>query len=164
VKSALAALVLAVAAFAGCADQPLWKSEPAAKPAPDSAPARQEMAPEPQAEPEEKPAVVTPEPPAPRYSPQVQAGITAYDDGNHREAAKLLRAALKTKLDSDDQVAAHKYLAFIDCSASRRTQCRNEFRRALKIDPSFDLSPAEAGHPIWGPIFRALKQPPKRKR
>jgi len=25
------------------------------------------------------------------------------------------------------------------------------------VDPTMDLAPAEAGHPIWGPIFRAVK-------
>ena len=29
--------------------------------------------------------------------------------------------------------------------------------RALELDPKFELSAAEAGHPIWGPIFRGLK-------
>jgi len=25
------------------------------------------------------------------------------------------------------------------------------------VDPPLDLAPAEAGHPVWGPIFRSLK-------
>jgi hypothetical protein len=35
--------------------------------------------------------------------------------------------------------------------------CREEFRKALTMDPSLELSPAEAGHPVWGPVFRSLK-------
>ena len=36
-------------------------------------------------------------------------------------------------------------------------QCRDEFRRALAVDPALELAPAEAGHPVWGPIFRSVK-------
>jgi hypothetical protein len=36
-------------------------------------------------------------------------------------------------------------------------QCRDEFRKALDLDPSFDLRENEAGHPIWGPAFRSVK-------
>jgi len=25
------------------------------------------------------------------------------------------------------------------------------------VDPGLELAPAEAGHPVWGPIFRSLK-------
>jgi len=25
------------------------------------------------------------------------------------------------------------------------------------LNPSFDLTPAEAGHPVWGPVFRSAK-------
>ena len=159
------ASAVAAAALLGCAQQPLWKPEPApAKPAPAL---EQEMAPEPEVEPpppviERKPApVAKPEPP--RRAPAVQAGVTAYDDGNHKEAARLLRAALRTKLGTRDQVEAHKYLAFVECSANRRTQCRDEFRRALAIDPTFDLTAAESGHPIWGPLFREVKQSKSRR-
>ena len=35
--------------------------------------------------------------------------------------------------------------------------CREEFRKALDIDPSFELSEDEAGHPVWGSVFRGLK-------
>ncbi len=98
-----------------------------------------------------------------KRAPLLVAGIAAYDDGKYVEAAKALRGALATRLDKADQLAAHKYLAFIQCSTGRRSLCRDEFRKALRIDPSFDLEPAEAGHPVWGPIFRGLKSKPKPK-
>ena len=47
--------------------------------------------------------------------------------------------------------------AFIHCAAGRQAQCREEFRRALEIDPQLELTPAEAGHPGWGPVFRSVK-------
>ena len=157
--------IAAAVALGGCGGQPLWKTEPPpAKPVP----AAPEVVPEPEPPPriiEQKPApAVKPEPAGPRRAPQVQSGITAYDNGNHKDAARLLRAALRSNLGVADQVEAHKYLAFIECSANNRTQCRNEFRRALKLDPSFDLTPAEAGHPVWGPIFRELKQQQSRQK
>jgi hypothetical protein len=52
---------------------------------------------------------------------------------------------------------AHKHLAFIHCSWNQERECRDEFRKALAVDPTLELAPAEAGHPVWGPIFRSLK-------
>jgi hypothetical protein len=58
---------------------------------------------------------------------------------------------------NSDKVAAHKYLAFMHCAQSREKQCRTEFRKALVLNPEFELTPAESGHPSWGPVFRSLK-------
>jgi hypothetical protein len=41
--------------------------------------------------------------------------------------------------------------------SERRQQCQDEFRKALELDPDMELSPAEAGHPSWGPAFRTAK-------
>ncbi|HEY2337478.1 MAG TPA: TssQ family T6SS-associated lipoprotein [Burkholderiales bacterium] len=84
-------------------------------------------------------------------------GLTQYDDGDYQPAAKSLHSALDQGLSNKDQVIAHKYLAFIQCSQNRTGPCREEFRKALAIDPSMELAPAEAGHPIWGPIFQNVK-------
>lgn len=84
-------------------------------------------------------------------------GLRQYDEGKYSEAARTLQASLDEGLSSKDQVTAHKYLAFIHCISGRERQCREEFRKALKIDPEFELEPAEAGHPIWGPAFRSVK-------
>jgi Tfp pilus assembly protein PilF len=85
-------------------------------------------------------------------------GIRAYEDGEHAYAARLLQQSLDAGLSGKfNQVRAHKYLAFIHCASSRMQQCRDEFRRALEVDPSFDLRDDEAGHPIWGPAFRSVK-------
>jgi Tfp pilus assembly protein PilF len=86
------------------------------------------------------------------------SGIRAYDDAKYAEASRLLQASLDEGLwSSSDRVRAHKYLAFIHCVSGRQAQCRNEFRLALAIDPSFELARSEAGHPTWGPIFRSVK-------
>lgn len=87
----------------------------------------------------------------------LSTGIGQYESGRYDESARSLRIALKRGLAKRDQVTAHKYLAFIQCAAGREAQCRDEFRRALKIDPGMELDAAEAGHPIWGPVFRSVK-------
>jgi Tfp pilus assembly protein PilF len=97
---------------------------------------------------------------APRKAEQsLSRGIGAYEDGDYRTASRLLQEALSAGLLlNSDKVAAHKYLAFMHCAESRKVTCRNEFRKALKLNPKFELAPAERGHPSWGPVFRALKQ------
>lgn len=89
---------------------------------------------------------------------ELSTGIINYEDGNYKAAAKSLQSALGSGLAFDSDAArAHKYLAFIHCLSNREKQCRDEFRKALEKDNNFDLDPAEAGHPIWGPVFRAVK-------
>jgi len=89
--------------------------------------------------------------------PDLARGIKQYEDANYSEAARLLQASLDQGLGKNDQVKAHKYLAFIHCVSGRERRCRDEFRAALKIDPSFELAANEAGHPMWGPAFRSVK-------
>ena len=89
--------------------------------------------------------------------PALASGIRKYDDGAYSEASRDLQIALERGLWDSDRVRAHKYLAFIYCASGREDRCREEFRLALDIDPQMQLSPAEAGHPIWGPVFRSAK-------
>jgi Tfp pilus assembly protein PilF len=86
-----------------------------------------------------------------------KTGLKQYDEGEYQPAAKSLQSALDQGLPNKDQVNAHKHLAFIHCSQNRTGPCRDEFRKALAIDPSLQLAAAEAGHPIWGPIFQNVK-------
>jgi len=96
---------------------------------------------------------------SPRKAEQeLSTGIMNYEEGNYKAAAKSLQSALDSGLTFDSDAArAHKTLAFIHCLSNREKQCRDEFRKALEKDNKFDLEPAEAGHPIWGPVFRAVK-------
>jgi Tfp pilus assembly protein PilF len=87
----------------------------------------------------------------------LSTGLKQYDDGEYAPAAKSLQSALDQGLTDKEKVNAHKHLAFIHCSQGRNGACREEFRKALAIDPKMELAPAEAGHPAWGPIFRSLK-------
>lgn len=82
-------------------------------------------------------------------------GIRAYDDGQYAQAEAALRKALQTGLRSGrDQASAHKLLAFITCTSERLSECEAAFRAARRADPGFALSRSEAGHPLWGPVYR----------
>lgn len=96
---------------------------------------------------------------APRKAEKLLAtGISQYEDGNYKAAQKSLNDALDAGLTfQSDKVAARKYLAFIYCSSGQERACRDEFRRIFELDPQFTLDPTEEGHPIWGPIYRAVK-------
>jgi Tfp pilus assembly protein PilF len=83
-------------------------------------------------------------------------GLRQYDAGDYAASTRTLNAALELGLSDDDRALAHKHLAFIQCSWEQERQCRDEFRKALAADPALDLAPAEAGHPVWGPIFRSM--------
>jgi Tfp pilus assembly protein PilF len=93
----------------------------------------------------------------PKGESALAVGIRQYEDGKYPEASESLHSALYQGLSPTDRVKAHKTLAFVNCVSSRPAACREEFRRALAIDPGLELGAAEAGHPIWGPVFRAVK-------
>lgn len=86
-------------------------------------------------------------------------GLKQYEAGEYTESAKNLEGAISLGLPDQQRANAHKYLAFIHCSSNRERQCRDEFRKALDVDPALELAPAETGHPVWGPIFRSLRAP-----
>jgi len=87
----------------------------------------------------------------------LSAGLRSYENGNYNESMKQLQSALDQGLTKSGQLQAYKHLAFIHCASGRQAACRSEFRKALTIDPGFDLTPAEAGHPLWGPVFAKEK-------
>jgi tetratricopeptide (TPR) repeat protein len=97
----------------------------------------------------------------------LQEGTKNYDDADYNKAIKSFQDALKEALPDASMVSAHKLIAFSYCLTNRMTLCRAEFEAIFKIDANFDLAPAEAGHPAWGPSFRTVKAkrktvPPKK--
>ncbi|MDE2627439.1 MAG: TssQ family T6SS-associated lipoprotein [Burkholderiales bacterium] len=87
------------------------------------------------------------------------AGMRAYDDAQYPGAEQHLMQALKLGLASPrDRAMAHKLLAFIDCTSDRIPACEAEFRAARAADPAFALTKSEAGHPLWGPVYRRVRQ------
>ena len=86
-------------------------------------------------------------------------GIRAYDDAQYAQAEKALRLALAEGLPSArDRATAHKLLAFISCTSERLADCQTQFREARAADAAFALSRSEAGHPVWGPVYKSLSQ------
>jgi Tfp pilus assembly protein PilF len=86
-------------------------------------------------------------------------GIRAYDDGQYKVAEAALQRALAAGLASArDRATANKLMAFITCTSQREAECELAFRAARAADPGFELSKSEAGHPMWGPVYRRTVQ------
>src|SRR5262249_12564482 len=131
-RPSFAAAVAVAAIVAGCVDAP-------SKPAP--------AAPQ-----------ITEESLRARANDQLAQGIKQYNDGEFDNAVKTLTNSLEHGLLSKvDASRARKFLAFSSCVTNREAQCRAEFRKAFEIYPEFALSPAEDGHPIWGPVYRNVR-------
>jgi len=159
----LAAIPLAIA-LSGCESMPRvlgsmnpWDKSAQKQPA-QEAPAEAAEAPQTETTEEAAPLPAPAPVAASRGLPELQAGVSKYEDGEYRDAAARLQRALAAGLTRAEQVRAHKYLAFIHCASKRERQCRSEFRKALALDPGLQLNAAESGHPIWGPVFREVKQ------
>lgn len=88
-------------------------------------------------------------------------GLRAYDDGQYAQAEAALQRALAAGLASGrDRASAHKLLAFIACTSERPAACAESFRAARAADPGFVLDRSEAGHPLWGPVYRQVLAAP----
>lgn len=87
----------------------------------------------------------------------LEVGLMQYDQGHYKRATSTLLQSLEAGLSPAKQIIAHKHLAFIYCTSNKVSLCRDEFNKALAVDPRFELAPAEAGHPQWGPVFRSVK-------
>ncbi len=162
-RLSLPALAVALAIVGGCATEapplpppappPVYTPPPAAAPAPAAAPT---PAPAPAAAPRPAPA------PAP-VSPAEKAlseGVAAYDSGDFNGAIRRLSGPELVGPTAPPalKVEALKVSAFSYCVTNRRGPCRRQFDTLLAIDPQYELKPSEAGHPIWGPIFKQAKQ------
>ncbi|WP_295762134.1 TssQ family T6SS-associated lipoprotein [Undibacterium sp.] len=85
-------------------------------------------------------------------------GVLLYNNGDYNGAIKLLGSpAIVASKNKAIKLDALKYSAFSYCVTAKAQLCRQQFDRAFKLDPSFKLSPAEIGHPIWGPEFSRSK-------
>lgn len=85
-------------------------------------------------------------------------GVLSFEEGNYQASTVALQGVLETGVSGKaEKVMAYKYLAFIQCVSGHEPLCRDYFKKLLEIDPNFNLDTAEAGHPIWGPVFRSVK-------
>jgi tetratricopeptide (TPR) repeat protein len=90
-------------------------------------------------------------------------GMVKYEAGDYEAALKLLEGATKEGLkEKSDQVRALKHTAFCLCLLNKYPPCRATFIRIYEINPDFDLTPAEAGHPSWTKTFAGAKAEAKR--
>ncbi len=89
---------------------------------------------------------------------KLDIGIREYQEGNYLTSMEAFKNVLETNVaDKSAKINAYKYLAFIQCISSQEVLCKDYFSKVLELDPYFELTSAEAGHPIWGPVFRSVK-------
>jgi Tfp pilus assembly protein PilF len=89
----------------------------------------------------------------------LMGAMRAYDDADYPAVERQANEAMKLGLRSQRDVAtAHKLRAFVYCTSNRLAACEAEFRAARAADPAFALSHAEAGHPVWGPVYLKSRQ------
>jgi Tfp pilus assembly protein PilF len=87
-------------------------------------------------------------------------GIRLYDEGQYPAAEAALKRALQAGLASArDRATAHKLIAFVACTSAREAECEAAFRAARAADPAFELARSEAGHPMWGPVYKRVAAP-----
>ena len=93
-----------------------------------------------------------------RAQGQLAKGVELYQAGDYEAAIRSLAGSLDHGLlTRPDQARARKLMAFSHCVQAREPACRDEFRKAFEIFPEFSLTPAEDGHPIWGPVYRDVR-------
>lgn len=85
-------------------------------------------------------------------------GVAEYEAGNYLNAQIALDGVLGNQYATRyETMMAHKYMAFIQCISENQKLCREHFQHVLEINPYFELTEAESGHPLWGPVFRGIK-------
>jgi hypothetical protein len=105
-----------------------------------------------------EPVAAAPEPVKPPGEVALSEGTALYEKGDYRGAIRKLSTARDALDDSTAQKKTSlRLLAFSYCVTSQKPLCRQQFNALLKIDPSYELAKAEAGHPLWGPVFKEAK-------
>lgn len=107
---------------------------------------------------------------APRFTPEqlldrdIAEAVKQFEERDFETAIRGLQGLLGSPdATAPQQVRMHKYLAFSQCSLQRRAPCQQHFESALKIDPTFQLTQAESGHPIWDPVFKKARTAANKK-
>jgi hypothetical protein len=108
------------------------------------------------------PSAAEPAPPVepPKVTPEqmLQEGTALYDKGDYRGAIRKLTSARDAVDDASPvKKSSLRLLAFSFCVSNQKVPCKQQFASLLKIDPGFQLSRGEAGHPLWGPVFKEAK-------
>lgn len=111
------------------------------------------------------PAPVAPVDPRAEKEEQLKEALNIYAEGQFEEAIlKLTPLAEAPELSLTSQIKARKFMAFSFCALGRVRQCRQQFDLALEQDPTFQLTEAEKGHPVWGREFTNARNAARNKR
>jgi tetratricopeptide (TPR) repeat protein len=85
--------------------------------------------------------------------------VALYNNGDYYGAIKRATAVLDDlKIYKDLELDTLKYSAFSYCLVGRTALCRQQFEKALKLDPAFTLQDGEKNHPLWWPAFLQAKK------
>jgi len=148
----LIAALIAAALMSACAMQ---------APPPGPAPVAAQPVPEPvRAQPEtESPEKIAEKAARAAAQAEFDGAVALYTNGDYRGAIKRF-TAIHDSLHAyrDLELLSLKYMAFSYCVTGHAPMCKQEFEKAFKLDPSFDLEPGEKGHPLWGPVFEKAKK------
>jgi hypothetical protein len=88
--------------------------------------------------------------------------VAAFGQGEYKRAETKLLESQKLGLNQlSEQLQAHKTKAFLYCVTRRAALCEKSFDEAFATDKAFDLSRAERGHPVWGPVFAKVQKKQK---
>jgi hypothetical protein len=88
----------------------------------------------------------------------LERAVAQFEQGRFPEAIRLLQESPEILADGPQvRAQALKQLGFAQCVTGRRPACRRSFDALLTLDPAFELTPAEAGHPSWGTEFERAK-------
>jgi hypothetical protein len=85
--------------------------------------------------------------------------VSAFSSGEYKRAETKLLESQKLGLNqTSEQLQAYKTKAFLYCITKRTALCEKSFAEAFATDKSFDLTRAERGHPVWGPVFARVQK------
>jgi hypothetical protein len=108
---------------------------------------------------------VKPLDPAAQREQALAEALGIYAEGRFDDAVVWLTPLVSVPdLPLSSQVKVQKFMAFSHCAMNRLRQCRQHFDAALELDPTFQLTEAEKGHPIWGREFINARNSARNKR
>ena len=127
---------------------------------PEATPAKVEAV-----QPAPPPVPVAPVDPRAEKEALLTEALNIYAEGQFEDAiVKLAPLAEAPEHTLTTQIKARKFMAFSHCALGRVRPCRQQFDLALEQDPTFQLTEAEKGHPVWGREFNNARNAARNKR
>jgi hypothetical protein len=119
----------------------------------------------PAVQPAQPPEPVKPIDPVAQKEQALAEALGIYAEGRYDDAVVWLTPLVAApELPLSAQVKIQKFMAFSHCAMNRLRQCRQHFDNALELDPTFQLTEAEKGHPMWGREFINARNAARNKR